>query len=442
MSSIYLFISLAFLAVLYKQDHKEWPHFGFTQWLILAWLVSSSTRLIQIIFPGRSDHNVYDTLAASLEGNSIGRVISLVLIGLTIILLLKRNTAFVDLIRTNRALIVLYAYVLLTILWSDFPLVSLKRFIRISGSLLIAFVMASEQEHRQALEHVIRRYAAICLTLSFVFIRTNRSIGYIIGVHGEHFMAGIATHKNELGSICAISLTFLFWRLLKTWPVINYFDGSLILINIYLLIRAQSATAIVLATMGIALIAGIKIVGSSFRNILRVVIVLVILALPVLFIIINLPGTSVSGLFFGSIGRDATLTGRIPLWNDLLRMGQEDIILGSGYESFWIEHLVEIWQIYSFGPTNAHNGFVDVLLNLGIVGLILVVVVIYKTLVALCSEEGLTNPLGSWALATLILILMGNITETAILNLALGWSLFLVISINSSKERRTLPVLA
>ena len=126
-----------------------------------------------------------------------------------IYILAKRKRAFLELAHASQCIIVLYAYILLTIAWSYYPDVSIKRFISLCGSLIIAFIVASEEEHHKALEHILRRYIAIFLILSMYFIRTDRSIGYVIGVHGAHFMAGIASHKNELGTICMFSIVFL-----------------------------------------------------------------------------------------------------------------------------------------------------------------------------------------------------------------------------------------
>lgn len=435
MLSILYILPIAFIVVLIKQDQREWPGFSLPLWIPLLWYLFSSTRLIQILFSGNTEHNIANILSASVEGNPIGRMISLVLLLVGIVIMLNRKKAFVEIFRANRGIMIFYAYALLSIAWSEYPVVSLKKFIRICGSLLIAFIVTSEEDHHEALEHVFRRYAAICLTLSMFFIRTDRSIGYIIGVHGEHFMAGIASHKNELGILSAFSFVFLLWRALRTWPKINYLDAMLLLVSVYFLIRAQSATALVVALMGMLLLMGLKLSRGRHRNILILAMVLAMMALPVLFIVINSPGASVSGLFYNSFGRDGTLTGRIPMWQDLMRIGRVDKVQGSGYESFWISHLTEIWQLYSFGPTNAHSGFVDVFLNLGLIGFAIIAIIFIRSLFLVCSEASLSHPYGIWNFSALVMIIFNNITESALLNLSLSWALFLAILANGEKDR-------
>ena len=75
----------------------------------------------------------------------------------------------------------------------------------------------------------------------------------------------------------------------------------------------------------------------------------------------DLVSSGLPGAFFEVTGRDATLSGRIPMWKDLIELGKEDFVLGSGYESYWISHHREIWAKWTFLPINAHNGFVEVL---------------------------------------------------------------------------------
>ena len=72
------------------------------------------------------------------------------------------------------------------------------------------------------------------------------------------------------------------------------------------------------------------------------------------------------------LGKDPTLTGRTGIWKLVIASAVKRPILGFGYRAFWTglqgesAHLAltEGWS-----PTGAHNGFLDVWLNLGLVGL-------------------------------------------------------------------------
>ena len=436
MSSIYLVAVVVFFALFLRQDQREWPRFSMVLWIPLLWLVTSTTRLIQILFPSGyySVGPGVPSIEKAMEGNPASRMIFIVLIAAAVVVLFKRRSALSAFLRANRGILILYAYMLLSVAWSLYPGISFRRYIKMVGFLLMAILVASEEDHHKALEHVFRRYVAVCLMLSFFFIRTNRSIGYMISVHGDHFMAGIANHKNDLGILCVYSLIFLLMRAIRLWPSINYLDMALFLVNAYLLIRAHSMTAYILAFLGVALLLALKIAGS-FRRVAILVMILVIVTLPILMITMNSPGSTISGAFYSSTGKDATLTGRIPLWKDLIRLGKNDIFFGSGYESYWIKYYKEIWAKWTFLPISAHNGFVEVLLNLGLLGLAIMIYVISRPLSHLVTQDSLSQPLGYWNLTVLTLFIISNLTESWLICMSLGWYLFLTVLTISGKDR-------
>jgi O-antigen ligase len=74
------------------------------------------------------------------------------------------------------------------------------------------------------------------------------------------------------------------------------------------------------------------------------------------------------------LGREPNLTDRVPIWNELLKI-HEDPILGVGYESFWLgERLIHMWQASGGAIIQSHNGYLDLYLNIGAVGLVLLII--------------------------------------------------------------------
>ena len=81
-----------------------------------------------------------------------------------------------------------------------------------------------------------------------------------------------------------------------------------------------------------------------------------------------------TGFFFGLLNRSPSITGRIPLWKDLFfNFYLQKPILGYGYGALWMQesfrNLMELRQGWVFQVYFADNGFFDILLNLGAVGL-------------------------------------------------------------------------
>jgi len=84
----------------------------------------------------------------------------------------------------------------------------------------------------------------------------------------------------------------------------------------------------------------------------------------------------VYGLVLNMLGKDLTLTDRTKVWADVLKININPII-GTGFESFWLgERREALWRIYWWHPIQAHNGYLETYLNIGFVGLGLMIMLI------------------------------------------------------------------
>jgi hypothetical protein len=79
------------------------------------------------------------------------------------------------------------------------------------------------------------------------------------------------------------------------------------------------------------------------------------------------------------LGRNATLTDRTEVWELALRL-QPNPILGAGFESFWLgQRLEDLWSKFWGKPNQAHNGYIETYLNLGLIGLVILFAPILAT---------------------------------------------------------------
>lgn len=428
MPFISLILAFIFLAIIFRNDRREYPAFSARLWLPILWLLLISTRLLEIVLRTQSVFNAPDAVEAAIQGNAVGMLVSLALIGLGLLTLLKSRFKLREIIKDNSWLFILYLYALISIVWADYQEVSLKRWVRICGSLIMVLLILINDDFKEALEHVIRRYAFICLSLSVILLKFYPSIGFPTGVMGTRVWAGVAYHKNELAIICAISLLFFIWRILKSRPALNRYDVIPVIISAYLIIRARSATANIEVIVGLFLILSMTLLKNNLKKVMMFTIIVSFISFMV--VAIFQKDTDTAGYLYRVAGRDSTLTGRVPMWQYLIELGGKNLIGGSGYESFWLKNLEKIWARFAFGPNNAHNGYVDILLNLGIIGLVLLIVVIAKSLARLGTMEKVASNHGRILFVFFIIILLRNITESSMMNLSLSWFLFLLCSIN------------
>jgi O-antigen ligase len=127
-----------------------------------------------------------------------------------------------------------------------------------------------------------------------------------------------------------------------------------------------------------------------------------------------------------AMGRDTTLTGRTVLWDEVLRM-VVDPLFGAGFDSFWLgPRLESFWRLYWWHPNQAHNGYLEVFLNLGALGVVLLAVLIiwgYRNVIESFRQDPGTCGL---RLAYFLVALIYNLTEAAFKGLNLVWIAFLL----------------
>jgi O-antigen ligase len=124
-----------------------------------------------------------------------------------------------------------------------------------------------------------------------------------------------------------------------------------------------------------------------------------------------------------AVGRDPDLTGRTNIWSVVLASGTNPLI-GSGYESFWLgERLQWVWK-RAGAVTEAHNGFLEVYLSLGLIGLVLYslfLIASYRFIVRNVNASSV----GSLNLALWAVLVFYNVTESALRG-HLMWIAFLL----------------
>ena len=131
-----------------------------------------------------------------------------------------------------------------------------------------------------------------------------------------------------------------------------------------------------------------------------------------------------------ALGRDETLTGRTKTWAELVPVVKSEPLLGFGFGSFWTTSRREFYEM-----SNAHNGYLDTLLDLGAVGLIL-----YVVWFLICTrrfQRALAVDFG-WAslgICFLVMELAYNISESALPSPA-GQVMTVLILISFEMSRR------
>jgi len=130
------------------------------------------------------------------------------------------------------------------------------------------------------------------------------------------------------------------------------------------------------------------------------------------------------------LGKDPTLTDRTDIWGLVVSL-MPNAWLGAGFENFWLgPRLEKIWSVYSWGPNQAHNGYLEIFLNLGWIGVALLAITLvagYQTVVSGLRR----SPLGSLLLTYFVIGIIYNFTEAALFRfLTPAWFVLLLAITN------------
>jgi exopolysaccharide production protein ExoQ len=433
--TVALLLWLVLLLGLLLFDPAKDPETSLALWVPLIWVFIIASRLPSQWLGGE----VGSAIEAFEEGNSLDRVIYLILIVLAIGILTSRRLDWAKFFSSNLALVIFVFFALVSVLWSDAPFVAFKRWARDLGSYLVILVVLSDRRPLEAVRTLLRRLSYLLIPLSILLIKYYPSLGiqYSVWTGGAMYM-GPTTGKNTLGVVCLISALFFFWDTVTRWS--NRKDPRtkrIILVNVgflaasvWLLRLTDSATSRVCFVLGCLVIV---VVHSHWGKRHRTFIKVMIPSSFLLYVILTF-AFNINAVLAGHLGRDPTLTDRTNVWHILLSLHTNPAV-GTGYESFWLgPRLQWLWQQ---GPTvglnEAHNGYLEVYLNLGAIGVLLLVAVILKGYRNINKKLALASQLAPLSLALWIIALFYNMTEAAF-KWHLMWIAFLLAIISLPEQ--------
>jgi O-antigen ligase len=355
-----------------------------------VWMFLNTTHPLSF-WVGMSPPGSYTT-EAYVEGNPFDRNVALVLQFAALIVLCGKSGKVEAILRKNRLILVYFSFCLVSVLWSDFPFVTFKRWIKAIGDVQMVLVILAELDPFAALTRILTRMGFFLFPLSILFIRFYPQIGRRPTNSWTQEPVGVTQQKNELGIMCMIYGIFFLWMLLSVYRerkrpgrwrhMLAY--GTIIAISAYLLNQCNSTTSIV----GFASSAGVLWLAS--RRPVRPALVQ--------FAVLAVLGLSVIALFFDpggglvqSLGKDPGLTGRKDIWALVLGLHTNPLI-GTGFETFWLGSRLEfmLHALVNLPINEAHNGWIEVYLNLGWAGLCfiaLLVVTGYKRIISHIRQD-------------------------------------------------------
>jgi exopolysaccharide production protein ExoQ len=429
-----LWLTFGFIFFLFRRERREKTSVSGALWIPLIWVLITGSRFVsQWLSLGSAGTGPVD------EGSPIDAAVFFSLIVGGLYVLNQRRVSLSEFAKYNRWLIIFLLYCLVAVLWSDFPFVAFKRWIKILGHPIMALLVLTEPDPKEAVRRLLKRSAYVLVPLSICFIKFYPEYGRAFSFwDGEAWNTGVSQNKNGLGCDCMILGLFFFWNTLQAFQIKNRkARRSELLLSVgflamvwWLLSQASSATSLTAMLVGwftIGLV-GLGVVNRRFIGTYLVIGILVFAVLDPIF--------GIYANVIKSLGRNLTLTDRTDLWREVFRL-QNNPIFGLGFESFWLgERLQALWKEFPWRPIQAHNGYIETYLNLGIVGVALLVGQIIGTFGKIRLDLLKRFQFAQFRLGFLFAIAVFNYTEAAFVNTSLVWTIFFLIAVDYPRSRR------
>jgi O-antigen ligase len=308
-------------------------------------------------------------------------------------------------VRIPRELTLFLALTLASTLWSEAPLLTLRRSIGLTGTAMVAILIVRRLGAARLFD-ALRHAMVIVAVTSLVLLLFSSSLA-LDPVHGT--LRGVVATKNSLGFfMCLGLLASAAGALLDRTRTRRYVLSAAPMLVALAMTDSKTGIIIALAvgTLAVAISlvrrrAGSMVVGATF---------LVVLGLaPVLASQVTLEGAA------AAIGEDTTLTGRDAVWTESTAAYRERPWFGYGYGIFWqeTERADEIQRKLWWDVPTAHNGGLDVLLDVGVVGLVLALAVIARLVAQGLSDLRARREAGALLrLPLAALLVISNLVET------------------------------
>ena len=404
-------------------------------WLPVIWIWIAGSRAVSAWFPAGSWSA--GNLAATLDGSPMDAAIFEVLIVVGLIALFQRKNRAIALLKASGPVLIYFLYCLISTAWSPIHGPAFKRWIKDFGDLVMVLLIVTEAEPIAALRRLYSRVGFILLPFSIPLIRYT-SLGVSYDETGPT-NTGVSTNKNSLGLMVFVISLGALWNvraLLLDRKAPNrtrrlVAQGALLLFGIALFQMAHCATAIACFVLGAGLMLATSLPAIRNRPArVHALCLGIILA----------GGTTLlfggESIVTGALGRRADL-GRADIWKASIAAA-DNPVFGTGFESFWNTNVEKVALGLAgydartvHNLVSAHNGYIEVYLDLGFVGVCLIALILvsgYRNAVACFRRD---PQFGSLLLTYIATCAFYSITEVGFRVLTPSW-IFLLLAVVSA----------
>jgi O-antigen ligase len=369
-------------------------------------------------------------LATSSQGSPYLKALSLTIFGIAFVRVFLRRNEAIGVLRENKALAFFLLVILGSVAWSIDRSATLHTWATLFGSTLVAIDLSIHYPLEKQLRLVCFALVSVMILSVLVELLTPGLIpGQDLEGSAWHGVFGV---KNVFGKTVCLTVVTCLCAFRKSFGLRLVTVAA----GVTLGILSQSISsigymAILVATFGLLPI-------LKWRPLPRRLAIggLALVALLAVYVAVtNLDSVT------AALDKDPHLTGRTDLWEYAIDSIKEKPLLGYGYQAFWTYDSVPARRIreainWDSAP-HAHNGYIDLTLEVGLVGLIA-----YLAVLAVFAKRAYVYFIGGpedyrrWPLTFLAFTFFYQLTESSMASSGCLWIIFcgLMLSMNSEHE--------
>ncbi|MEW6187421.1 MAG: O-antigen ligase family protein [Thermodesulfobacteriota bacterium] len=432
---IALIICTAFVLYLLWLERKQGPEVSILSWIPTIYMLYVASKPLAVWFgAGGDDSDV---------GSPLDRNFLFILLCVGLLILIKRRFNWPKALKENYEVLLLLGFMFISISWSDIPFTSIKRWSRELIAVIMAFLLLTESDPRQAMQSILRRTIYILIPFSYILIHYYPHLGRMYGRwSGAQMWVGVTMQKNGLGRLCFFAAFFIIWTLIRRWRGRDTFKVKgqtraeilVLIITMYLFFglgtAGSSASGQLTFFVGLIGLLGLMIL-DKFKVQIGVVPLMVVIIAVIIFGTYSLFERGSTLGSFSSVtntyNRDETLTGRTEIWEVTLPIAMQRPFVGFGVGGFWTEEYRNTLK-----HSDPHSGYLGTLLDFGFVGLL--VFSVFLLISCGKAQKVMTEDFdwGSLWFCILLMVVFHNMVETSLNTLAnhsMGLILFLTVAI-------------
>jgi exopolysaccharide production protein ExoQ len=351
----------------------NWIFRAFERGFTILSLIIYSGGFLSLIKSGGASQGEADFISET--DSSLALIVFQLIYFITFILLVLRWRKVLYILQRDKFIWILVGFSTASTLWSLDPRMTFVRCVALIGTSLFGLYLATRYSLEGQLQMLGWTFGTV-IVLSLISVFLLPKYGVMAATHAGAWR-GIYNHKNVLGKMMVLSsLIFLLQTNMNQKRALTWIGLSL---SMMLLLLAKSSAAIMSFSVLVVVFMVVKTLRWRYELMVPTLLAVLMSGAGILMFLTDHVDT-----LFKLVGKDPTLTGRTDFWVLVLNNIWKHPWWGYGYGAFWQESNSDAALIrYAVGWSvpNAHNGLLDLWLDLGILGVIILLIGVLGTVI-------------------------------------------------------------